>query len=97
MSLWLQAKTSWFSLRRVLSAWRTIGLVRVPILVVRSGLELLRIITSHNRQFDCVEGVYLCPLEPNKRGDGRDQSFLVNLYLLERRVAEDVSRASVVN
>jgi len=46
MSLWLQANTSQFSLMKVLSAWKTVGLARVPILVIRLGLESSRSISS---------------------------------------------------
>ena len=47
MSSWLQGKTSWFSLRNVVSAWRIGELARVPILVVRLGLELSKSISSN--------------------------------------------------
>ena len=40
MSLLLQAKTSWFSLRNAVSVYRTDRLAKVPILVVYLGLEL---------------------------------------------------------
>ena len=46
MSSWLQANTSWFILRKVMSARRTIELARVPILMVRSSLEPSRGISS---------------------------------------------------
>ena len=46
MSSWLQANTSWFSLRNAMSARRTIRLARVSIFVVLSNLELSRGISS---------------------------------------------------
>ena len=46
ISSWFQANTSWFSLRKATIARQTVGLVRVPILVVLSNLELLRGISS---------------------------------------------------
>ena len=44
--LFLQAKMSRLFLRKVVSAWRTAGLARVPILVVRSSLESSRSTSS---------------------------------------------------
>ena len=58
---------------------------------------MLRIITNRYRQRDYAKGMYFCPFEPNKQGVGLDQPFLVNPYLLEHRVVEDVSGAYVVN
>ena len=46
LSLWLQANTSWFSLRNVVSAWHTGWLANVPTLVVCFGLESSRVIFS---------------------------------------------------
>ena len=47
ISLWLRAKTSWFSFRNVVSAWRIGGLARMLILVVHSSLALSRSISSN--------------------------------------------------
>ena len=58
---------------------------------------MLRIITNCHKQHDYTKGMYFCPSKPNKQGVGLDQPFSINPYLLEHRVVEDVSGASVVN
>ena len=57
----------------------------------------MRIITNHYKQHDYAKGVYFCPSEPNEWSVGRNQPFSINPHLLEYRVVEDVSGASVVN
>ena len=59
--------------------------------------ELLRIITNRNGQRDRTKGVYFSPSKPNESGVGRAQLFSVNPHLLECRVVEDISRASIVD
>ena len=59
--------------------------------------DLLRIITNHNGQYDCAEGVYFSPSKLDKWGVSLDQPFSINPHLLECRIVEDVNRASVVD
>ena len=53
MSLWVQENTSRLLLRKAVSSWQTTGLVRVPILVVRSWFESSRN-TSSSFSMSCV-------------------------------------------
>ena len=62
MSSWLQANTSWLSLRNVMSTWCTSQLANVPILVVRSGLESSRVTSSSSSTSSATVVVLLCTL-----------------------------------
>ena len=59
--------------------------------------DLVGVITNRYGQHDYIKGVYFFPSEPNEWDVGRDQPFSINLHLLERRVVEDVSKASIVD
>ena len=58
---------------------------------------MLRVVTDHHRQCDRAEGVYPCSSEPNEWHVGLYESLSLNPYLLEHRVAKDISRASIIN
>ena len=59
--------------------------------------DLLKVITNCHGQCDRTEGVYSHSSEPNERFIGRYELFSLDPHLLERRVIENISRASIIN
>ena len=57
---------------------------------------LLRVITDCYGKSDHIEGAYSFSFESNEWRISWNHPFSLNPHLLERRVVEDISRASIV-
>ena len=83
-----------FHLKFYKTIYNVIALLRV---VTNPTSNLLRVVTNHHGQYDRTKGVYSYSSEPYEQRIGWYKSLSRDPYLLERRVVENINRASIIN